>query len=94
MQEWFRFTFIRLFFFIQLIHLLSVTAAFSESRPSSGGLTKHDIARATNHHSLCVTKHGGNLEASGALDIHKETVWTLNKALELVRPGLRLWCGV
>ena len=71
-----------------LINLLSIAATLSKSSPSTCWLTKHNIARATKNNGLCVTKDGGNLETSRALNVHEKAIGALHKALELVGPGV------
>ena len=75
-------------FYSRLIHLLSVTASLRKSSPASSGLTKHDIAATAQHDRLGMAENGRDLEASGALDVHEETIRALDKALELMSPGL------
>ena len=41
-----------------------------------------------------MAKYGGDLEASGALDVHEEAIGGLHKSLELVCAGLGLHGGV
>ena len=74
-----------------LINFLSVTASLGKSSPSSGWLTKHNIAVSAYNNGLCVAEYGGDLEASWALDVHEEAIWALHKALELVCLCLSFW---
>ena len=73
-----------------LVNLLSVTASFCESCPSSGWLTEHNITRSANNNGLSVAENSGNLKTSGALDVHEKTIGALYKTLEFVRAGLSL----
>jgi hypothetical protein len=57
-----------------LVNLLSVGASLCESGLAPRGLAQHDIAVPTQHDRLGVAEDGGNLEASGALDVHEEGI--------------------
>eukprot|EP00978_Attheya_sp_CCMP212_P033582 scaffold136201_cov54-Attheya_sp.AAC.2 len=63
--------------------VIDESATLSESCPSTGRLAQHNIARAAKDNSLSVAKYSGNLEASGALNIHKERVGALDETVEL-----------
>lgn len=71
-----------------LVHLLSITTSLRKSSPTTCGLAEHDIAAPAQYDTLGMTENGRNLEASGAFNIHKETIGTLDKAFELVSPSL------
>lgn len=95
------FTFFRLvfrFFSIctaqALVDLSTVAASLGKSGLAAGGLAEHNIAGAAEDDGLGVAKYGGDLEASGALDVHEEAIGGLHKALELVCVGLGLGGGV
>lgn len=57
-------------------------------------MAEHNIAGAAEDDGLGVAKYGGDLEASGALDVHEEAIGGLHEALELVCVGLGLGGGV
>ena len=61
-----------LFYMIGLLNLLSVRASFSQSGPSSSWLAKHDITVSAQDNGLSMAENSGNLEASRALNVHKE----------------------
>ena len=52
--------------------LLAERASLSETSLSTGRLTKDGSARAADDNSLGVREDGGDVEASGALDVHEE----------------------
>ena len=70
-----------------LIHLLSERASFCQSCLSSRRFTEMNIAAGTSDDCLRVGKDGGNLKASGALDIHKVGIGSLYQSLQFVRAG-------
>jgi hypothetical protein len=51
-------------------------------------LAQDGVARATLNNGRCVREDGGDLEASGALDVHEERSGRLDKLLQLVLSGL------
>jgi hypothetical protein len=53
-----------------------------------------DVAAAAEDDRLCVAKDGGNLKASGTLNVHKVTIRGLHEALELVRVEFLFGAGV
>lgn len=77
-----------------LIPFLSVGASFGQSGFASGGFAKMDVAAAAEDDRLCVAKDGGNLKASGTLNVHKVTIRGLHEALELVRVEFLFGAGV
>lgn len=73
------------------LHLLSSErAALGESGLTAGGLAKDSRARAASHNGLSVRKDGGDVDATGALNVHEEGSRLGDKSLELVLSGLRL----
>ena len=84
-------------FYIQratLVDLSTVAASLGKSGLAAGGLAEHNIAGSAQDDGLGVAKYGGDLEASGALDVHEEAIGSLHKSLELVCAGLGLRGGV
>jgi len=77
-----------------LVDLSTVAASLGKSGLAAGGLAEHNIAGSAQDDGLGVAKYGGDLEASGALDVHEEAIGGLHKSLELVRVGLGLRGGV
>lgn len=76
---------------LKVVHLLSSErAALSESGLTAGGLAKNGGARAASHNGLSVRKDSGDVDATGALDVHEEGSRLGDKSLELVLSGLRL----
>eukprot|EP00411_Alexandrium_monilatum_P024038 CAMPEP_0175207298 /NCGR_PEP_ID=MMETSP0093-20121207/13041_1 /TAXON_ID=311494 /ORGANISM="Alexandrium monilatum, Strain CCMP3105" /LENGTH=112 /DNA_ID=CAMNT_0016500459 /DNA_START=31 /DNA_END=369 /DNA_ORIENTATION=+ len=66
------------------LHLPPEGAALSEPRQAAGGLAEHDVAVPTKHNRLRMAVDGGDLQATGALDVHEEAVGRLDHTLELV----------
>merc|ERR1712194_465091 len=83
-----------LFYHRNSIHLFSETASLCEPRFSARWLTEHNVALTAQHHRLCVTENGRNLEAAGAFNIHEERIRRLHQALQLVRVPMHLGSGV
>lgn len=77
-----------------LVDLSTVAASLGKSGLAAGGLAEHNIAGSAQDDGLGVAKYGGDLEASGALDVHEEAIGGLHKSLELVCAGLGLHGGV
>lgn len=77
-----------------LVDLSTVAASLGKSSLAAGGLAEHNIAGSAQDDGLGVAKYGGDLEASGALDVHEEAIGGLHKSLELVCAGLGLHGGV
>ena len=50
-------------------------------------------ASLANDNGVCVREHGGDCEASGALDVHEERSGSGNEGLELVLAGLTVMEG-
>lgn len=73
-----------------LIDFLSVGATFGESGSSSSGLAEHNVAVSAQDYSLCMAENCGDLEAAGALDVHKKGIRTLHEPLKLVSSEFEL----
>ena len=73
---------------ISLINLLPEGAPLDEAGLTSSGLAQGNVARAAKDDGLGVGEDGGDVEASGALNVHEEGVRGLHQALELVGLGL------
>lgn len=63
---------------------------FSQPGAAAGRLAEHRGASAAHDNRLAVAKHGRDVEATLALDVHEERVRRLNKSLELVLALLEL----
>ena len=70
-----------------LIRLLSVGAPFGQACLTSRGFTQMNIAVSAHDDSLGMAENSRNLEASRALDVHKERVGGLYEPLQLVCAG-------
>merc|ERR1719265_1676703 len=66
------------------LDLLAERAALLESGQATCWLTEHDVAVSTKNHGLRMAVYRCDLKASWAFNVHEETVWRLNHALELV----------
>ena len=77
-----------------LVNLFAEATSLGEPSLAAGRGAEHDVARSAKDHGLCVAEDGGDLEASGALDVHEEAIGGLHKSLELVCAGLGLHGGV
>lgn len=69
-------------------------AALGETGLATGGLAEDSRAAGAHNDGLGVGEDGGDVEAAGALDIHKEGAGSGHKLLELVLAGLSLRSGV
>lgn len=56
-------------------------ASLSQPGLSSGGLAKDGSTGAADDNGLSVGEDGGDVEASGALDVHEEGSWSWDKSL-------------
>ena len=63
-----------------IVHIITL----SEPCPATGGLAQHGGASDAKDHGLGVGENGGDLVASGALDVHEVGVGVLHQALQLV----------
>jgi len=77
--------------FINLINFPAERAAFSQTSLASGWLAENGGAVGAEDDSGGVRKHGSNLEASRALDIHEEGIGRLHQTLELVLGLLKVF---
>ena len=66
-----------------LVDLSTVAASLGKSGLAAGGLAEHNIAGAAEDDGLGVAKYGGDLEASGALDVHEEAIGVCTRRLSL-----------
>ena len=74
--------------FDDLLDFLSERASLCETGFTSGRLTQDRVAAVAHNDSLGMAKNGGDEETSGASDVHKETVGTLNESLQFVHVSL------
>lgn len=65
-------------------------ATLCQSGFSSLWLAQHSWASHAEHHCLCMAKHGGDLVAAWALDVHKVRVRTLDKSFLFMLSSLVL----
>jgi hypothetical protein len=77
-----------------LVNFLSVAAAFRQSSFAACGFAQMNIAALTENDSLRVTKNGGDLKTSRALDIHEKRIGRLYESFQFVRSCLFFWRGV
>jgi hypothetical protein len=71
-----------------IVRFLSEGASFCQSSFTTSGLSKHDHARSALDDGLGVGEDGGDVHATGALDVHEVGVGGLHKAFEFVGGGL------
>ena len=69
---------------MSLVDFLTEAAALGEAGPAARWLAQHHRTAPAEHNGLCMGEDGRDIEAAGALDIHKERVRRLNQTLELV----------
>lgn len=66
----------------------SASLTFSQLGLTTGRLAQDGVAGSTLNDGRGVREHSGDLEASGALDVHEEGSGRLDKLLQLVLSGL------
>jgi hypothetical protein len=67
-----------------LLNLAAERAALGQAGLAAGGLAQNGGARSAKDNGSRVAEHGGDLEATGAFNVHEEAVRALYEALELV----------
>lgn len=67
-----------------LIDLTAEGAALSETGTATSGLAEDSGAGTAKDNGLSVGEDSGDVEATGALDVHEVRVGALHKTLELV----------
>jgi len=76
--------------FVSRLLLSPERASLGQLGLSSAGLAENGRTRSTLDNSRGVREHGGDLETTGALDVHEERPGGLDELLKLVLTGLSL----